>query len=423
MDPSAPRIDCSGSSSPVGYHRFHRDISINFQCNRWVQWVGPTAIGEVAELAGRCDTYPQLIEGFLRLAEVARAVDRSLAAAYYDRAAEFFMPADDPRRRAARARFVRGMRAIYHIAPDQVPYESGILPAYDLRPRHQVGAPIVLFGGFDSYVEELLPMAAALVDAGRRIVVFDGPGQGGALEDYGLTMTHQWERPVGAVLDHYHLDEATAVGISLGGGLVIRAAAFEPRITRVVAFDILDDLLEALARQIKPGIDPALRTLLGLRARRLVNAIAARAAALRPVSQWGLQQGMHINGAATAYDFLRSALAFTTRKISDRITGDVLLLAGADDHYVPLHQLARQVSNLTAARSVTTRTFTAAEHASNHCQVGNIGLAARVILSWLELTESTGGVDSPVSAGTSSPARRASPNPRDTTDRPTPDCR
>jgi pimeloyl-ACP methyl ester carboxylesterase len=219
--------------------------------------------------------------------------------------------------------------------------------------------------------------------------MFDGPGQGGALEDHGLTMIPEWERPVAAVLDHYGLNDVTAVGVSLGGGLVIRAAAFEPRITRVVAFDILDDEFEVFARQMGPGVGPVLRTLLCLRARRLVNALAARAAARRPVSQWGLQQGMHITGTDTPYDFFRSTLAFTTRKISRRITGDVLLLAGADDHYVPLGQLARQAANLTAARSVTTRSFTAAESASNHCQVGNIGLAVRVIMAWLDQTEAT----------------------------------
>jgi hypothetical protein len=68
------------------------------------------------------------------------------------------------------------------------------------------------------------------------------------------------------------------------------------------------------------------------------------------------------------------------------VTADVLLLAGADDHYVPLKQLRRQAANLVNARSVTTRTFTAAEQASNHCQVGNIGAAVRVIQGWLELT-------------------------------------
>jgi hypothetical protein len=34
----------------------------------------------------------------------------------------------------------------------------------------------------------------------------------------------------------------------------------------------------------------------------------------------------------------------------------------------------------------TTRTFTAAEQASNHCQVGNIGAAVAVIQGWSELS-------------------------------------
>jgi pimeloyl-ACP methyl ester carboxylesterase len=95
---------------------------------------------------------------------------------------------------------------------------------------------------------------------------------------------------------------------------------------------------------------------------------------------------MHVTGTPTAYDFLRSTTTFDTRRISKRVTADVLLLAGADDHYVPLKQLRRQAANLVNARSVTTRTFTAAEQASNHCQVGNIGAAVRVIQAWLELS-------------------------------------
>jgi pimeloyl-ACP methyl ester carboxylesterase len=386
MDTSAPRIDCTGATPPVGYHRFHPDVSINFQCNRWVQWIGPSAIDEVTELASRANTYPELIDGFLALAERARATDRAVAAAYYDRAAEFFIPATDPRRPAARARFLQAMRTAYGVTPDLIPFGSGCLPAYDLRPERQIGATVVMFGGFDSYVEEFLPLIASLVDAGRRIVVFEGPGQGSALEDFGLTMIPEWEQPVGAVLDHYGLDDVAAVGISLGGGLVIRAAAFEPRISQVVAFDILDDFFEAIARQIGRGARIPLRALVTARASGIVNGIAARAVARKPVSQWGLQQGMHVTGTATPYDFLRSTTAMSTRSISHRVHADVLLLAGADDHYVPLPQLGRQAGNLTNARSVTTRIFTAAEQASNHCQLGNIGAAGRLINSWLGST-------------------------------------
>jgi hypothetical protein len=112
MDASAPRLDCTGATPPIGFHRFHPDVSINFQCNRWVQWIGPSAIDEVTELASRANTYPELIDAFLALAEEARAADRTLAGAYYDRAAEFFMLATDPRRPAARARFLHAMRTI-----------------------------------------------------------------------------------------------------------------------------------------------------------------------------------------------------------------------------------------------------------------------------------------------------------------------
>jgi pimeloyl-ACP methyl ester carboxylesterase len=386
MDPSAPRLDCTGTTPAVGYHHFHDDLSLNFQCNRWVQWLGPSAIPEVTELAARCDTYPEWIDGFLGLAEAARKADRRLAAAYYDRAAEFFMRPDDPRKLGARTRFVQTMRTLFDVSPEAVPYAGSALPALDLHPEAETGSTIVIFGGFDSYIEEFLPMLAAMVDAGHRVVVFEGPGQGSALEDHGLPMIPEWERPVSAVLDHYQLTDVTVIGESLGGGFVIRAAAFEPRITRVVSMDILDDFFEVVSGQIGRGVTPVLRALITLRAKRIVNAVARRAIARKPVAAWGLQQGMHVTGTPTAYDFLRSTTTFDTRRISKRVTADVLLLAGADDHYVPLRQLRRQAANLVNARSVTTRTFTAAEQAGNHCQVGNIGAAVRLIQAWLELS-------------------------------------
>jgi pimeloyl-ACP methyl ester carboxylesterase len=386
MDPSGPRLDCTGTTPAVGYRHFHDDLSLNFQCNRWVQWLGPSAIAEVTELAARCETYPEWIDGFLGLAVAAREADRRLASAYYDRAAEFFMRPDDPRKLGARTRFAQTMRTLYDVSPEGVPYGASVLPAIDLHPQGESGGTIVVFGGFDSYVEEFLPMLAAMVDAGHRVIAFEGPGQGGALEDHGLALAAHWERPVSAVLDHYQLTDVTMIGESLGGGLVIRAAAFEPRISRVVSMDILDDFFEVVAGQIGRGVTPVLRVLLALRAKGIVNAVARRAIARKPVAAWGLQQGMHVTGTATAYDFLRSTTRFDTRRVSQLVTADVLLLAGADDHYVPLKQLRRQAVNLVRARSVTTRTFTAAEQASNHCQVGNIGAAVRVIQAWLELS-------------------------------------
>ena len=43
-----------------------------------------------------------------------------------------------------------------------------------------------------------------------------------------------------------------------------------------------------------------------------------------------------------------------------------------------------QIATLTHVRSLTARLFTRAEQAQNHVQVGNMGLAFRVILDWKE---------------------------------------
>lgn len=384
MNLDAPMVDCAPGATLVGYQRLHPNRGIEFQCNRFLQLIGPAALDEIRATAGGIAGYADWISVFLGLAARARADGRALAGAYYDRAAGFFMHPDDARRGPARDRFVRAMREIYEAHPEPVPYQGGHLPAYDLAPDGPTRGTIVVFGGFDEYIEENFPLLAVAVHAGYRIIAFDGPGQGGALEDDRIAMTPEWERPVGAVCDHFDLSEVTLVGISLGGGLAIRAAAFESRARRVVALDVLDDFLECLTRQVGPGLTPALRLLLATRARPILNLAAGVAQAHKPIAEWGISQGMHVTGAPSAYHFFKAARTLSTQRVSSRVTADVLLLAGAKDHYVPRHQLYRQAAALTHARSVTTRLFTPAEQAHNHCQIGNVGAALRTMLAWIE---------------------------------------
>ena len=58
-------------------------------------------------------------------------------------------------------------------------------------------------------------------------------------------------------------------------------------------------------------------------------------------------------------------------------------MAGAEDHYIPVHQLPDQVATLTRVRSLTARLFTRAEQAQNHVQVGNMGVAFRTMIGWM----------------------------------------
>lgn len=49
-------------------------------------------------------------------------------------------------------------------------------------------------------------------------------------------------------------------------------------------------------------------------------------------------------------------------------------------------QWRRQIETLEHASSISARLLTANEHAENHCQVGNQGLALRTIVQWLDAT-------------------------------------
>ena len=59
------------------------------------------------------------------------------------------------------------------------------------------------------------------------------------------------------------------------------------------------------------------------------------------------------------------------------------MLCGEHDAFQPPVLTRAQADALTAARSVAVRTFTRAEHADQHCQMGNLDLACRVLTAWL----------------------------------------
>jgi len=74
---------------------------------------------------------------------------------------------------------------------------------------------------------------------------------------------------------------------------------------------------------------------------------------------------------------------FRTVPFSSRITQDVLLTAGTDDHIVPLEQLFDQTRSLTNAHSVTVSLFTEYEGCVAHCQNGNEALLLAYVRNWL----------------------------------------
>ncbi len=374
-------------SFPVGFHAIHPNVSINFQMNRWYNWTNDEVmLSEMYAVAPQIHDYADVRRIFCDLSDKAQSQHQVLRAAFYLRMAEFFMFTDDPAKLSARNRFVKLMTELYEIpssAKHLIPYQNGNLVAYRFSPERPKST-IVAFGGFDSYVEEFFPILTNFRDAGYDIICFEGPGQGGVLEAEHLPRTPEWERPVQAVLDHFHLADVTLIGVSLGGYLVLRAAAYEPRVKRAIAWDVIGDALECSLGLMNPTQRRILRWLLGTGAAPIVNRLAARTLKSNLMLEWAFKQAMHVMGASTPYEALRQVARYHTRELSPRVRQDVLLLAGAEDHYVPLHLFHEQVKALTHVRSLTARLFTREEQAHNHCQIGNLGLVLGTIQNWID---------------------------------------
>ena len=283
-----------------GWRELHPDLSLNFQLNRWAAYGGEAWLLDVEPILPRLVGYDAWRDEFVRLGEAAEREGRLYIAGLHFRSAEFFMLQSDVRKQPMRLRLLPHLRAPFEgtYATQAVPFGNLTLKAYRFgKPRSR--GTIALFGGFDSYVEELFPMLSEFARRGHDVVAFDGPGQGGMLDDQHVPMTADWHRPVSAVLDALGLDDVTLIGGSLGGCLVIRAAAFERRVQRVVAYDAMTDFHACLTHQLPQAVRPLVGALEHTGA--LVDALMNIASTQRAVIEWGLQQAMRVFGVKTPH--------------------------------------------------------------------------------------------------------------------------
>jgi pimeloyl-ACP methyl ester carboxylesterase len=369
---------------PETYKDYHPVKELNFQFNRFAAGIRDE---DILAIAPRIKNYADWKREHLAIAALAEKERRFMNAAMYYRLAEFFMEPGDPDKTMAYEKFTGLMNDLFkneNIKRASVPYEGARLPAVSLKGGGRKGT-IVFHGGFDSFIEEFYPVMLYLKSSGYDIIAFEGPGQGAALRKQGLPMTHEWEKPVAAVLDHFRLSDVTLVGMSLGGYLALRAAAFDRRISRVVAFDAMYEFIECFLNRKGPAGKYAMKLLLAVRAGFIVNAAVYVIMKTDLLAEWGIRQGMHVMGAISPYRLFRKLANFTTKEISKSVTQDVLVLAGSEDHYVPIQQFHKQMKALVSARSVTGRIFTRAENAQNHCQVGNVRIALDAIVNWIAL--------------------------------------
>ncbi|MDA0185006.1 hypothetical protein OJ997_32175 [Solirubrobacter phytolaccae] len=127
-----------------------------------------------------------------------------------------------------------------------IPYEDTTLPGYFFRaPDAAPGErrPVVIMnGGGEESTSAMLGLGGATAgQLGHHWMTFDGPGQGAALVEQGLTFRPDWEAVLTPVLDalvereDVDGDRVAVVGVGQGGYWVPRALAFEHRVAAAVA--------------------------------------------------------------------------------------------------------------------------------------------------------------------------------------------
>lgn len=367
---------------PVGYHSFNNRQIFNFQLNRWHS-LGYLPFDDLSIAGTKILNFADWKREMLNLAEVSESRDKFLQAAFYYRAAEFYLLVDTPEKE----KFFDKFSALFYQATSDenierfnVPYGDVFLPAMRIPAVGKSKSVIVMHGGFDSFIEEFYSEMKFFSEQGYEVIAFEGPGQGAARRKYGLAFDIEWEKPVKAVLDYFNLTNVTLYGISMGGWLCMRAAALEPRIVRVIATGHAIDYMKSM--------HPILQYIhlwFIKHCRGFVNRMAEKKFQGDNVQSWMVNHLMYISKKDKPMDALEIYLALNEDNIhSELVKQDVLILNGSEDHFVPVKMHRMQMDALTSAKSVTGKVFTRDEHAQNHCQMGNIGLALEVMVKWMD---------------------------------------
>lgn len=376
---------------PVGFHAFHKDEGMNFQLNRFYT-SGVLSYDELAEIGSQITGFDSWIELFLKLAKEAEEKGEMEKCAICYRAAQFYTLGEEKDTEGSLLKvalyekcfeaYAKAYRHEEWLRYDRIPFQSGYLPVYIMRQSRESKGVIMVHGGYDSFMQEFVRYALYLYEAGYDVYLFEGPGQGEVLCRCNIKMTPQWEYCVSAVLDHYGLDEVTLIGISLGGYLATRAAAYEPRVKKLVMFDLIYDFYGSLrARMGKAGGN--FLDYLTEHPQNFMWRFVEKRMNRMYFLNWLFEQGYYIyEGIHTPCEYFNCIKQYNTKSISGMIRQDTLVLAGASDLYTVY--LREQVDALVNAKSVESRLFTKEEHADHHCQVGNTKLVLDVILDWIE---------------------------------------
>jgi len=343
----------------------------------------------------KADDLDAQAKAFLAAGHRQSAREAFFRACNYYRNAEFFLHADphDPRilktARRSRDAFLQAARlSETPIRPVRIPFEDTTLPGYLCLDGSGKKKPLLLAQtGFDGTGEELYFQIARFAnERGYHCLIFEGPGQGMALREQHLLFRPNWETVVTPVVDfalkqpEVDGEKIALIGYSMGGYLAPRAAAFEPRISALIADGGVFNFHASTVADLGPNVEKILDD---PEQSKVLDKDIFAAMPKSTKARWFFNDGMWKFGAKTPSALLRKTRPYNLKDCADEIGCPTLIIDGELDTLIP-GQAKKLFSVLKCPKDYYL--FTAEEGAGSHCQVGAWLLSSEVILNWLDQT-------------------------------------
>jgi alpha-beta hydrolase superfamily lysophospholipase len=271
-----------------------------------------------------------------------------------------------------------------------IPFEDTQLEGYVFRPPGGAGGArplLILNNGSDGSVLDMwVQGGAAGVARGCVCLTFDGPGQGQALHEQGLSFRPDWETVIGPVVDFAAglpgIDPGRIAlqGISQGGYWVPRAVAFEPRIAAAIADPGVMDVSTAITGHLPRGM----RKLLEAGERDKFNKQMEWGERFSKQARFLLDFRGRPYGTETPFDFFHAAQAFRLDpEVVARIRCPMLITDPESEQFWPGQ--SRELYEALEGPKTLVR-FTAAEGAESHCEPKAPVLRNQRVFDWLDQT-------------------------------------
>jgi pimeloyl-ACP methyl ester carboxylesterase len=324
-----------------------------------------------------------------------------LRAFNYYRNAEFFLHANpqDPRIIETWQKSIDSFKKAaqlfvpYKVEFVEIPYEGTSIPGCFYKvddndtssPSSKPKPTLILHTGYDGTQEELyVTSVIAALDRGYNCLTFEGPGQGRVIRKQKIPFRYDWEKVVTPVIDfvvgNYEkqcdLKRLALMGISMGGYLAARAAAFEHRIAACIlddgVYDVYENFMEKLGT-LSNAVAQGNAT--------VVNTAIETSMYFDTGIRWIMSHGMWVFNAKDPLDFIQKNKDYTLKDVAENIECPTLVLEAQMDDDFPGGP-KKVYDALKCPKKYVL--FTAEEGAEDHCQVAALSLSNQRIFDWLD---------------------------------------